>query len=206
MGYVGLSNWSNINKHVKNRNMAVIATKRETKKRELLAADNYMARCCKVVHIGTTEYEKNDTTYENNKAILYFEIIGAAEPTLVSEEVILDTNKDSKFRKLLNTWRGTDLTDEEAEAFDITVLAGKPCMVNVGHETIRYEGGSFDKEKVLSINKMPSSIKCPEGKVAPVVLDYDNWQTEVFDQLPNYIKKKIMASKEYKTKFNHEPI
>lgn len=197
MAYTGVSNWKNL----KYNKMAVIATKRETKKRELLPIDNYMARCCKVIHVGTTEYEKNETTYENNKAVLFFEIIGAAEPTLVSEEVILDTNKDSKFRKLLNNWRGLDLTDEEAEAFDITVLAGKPCMVNIGHETIKYDGGVFDKERILSISKMPSSIKCPEGKQPVAVLDYDNWQDAVFTELPSYIKKKITGSKEYKTLF-----
>lgn len=196
------NNWRNdYSYNIQNKTMAINATKRETKKRELLPVDNYMARCCKVVHIGTTEYEKNDNTYETNKAMLFWEIIGAELPTMVSDEVILDTNKDSKFRKLLNSWRGLDLTDEEAEAFDITVLLGKPCMVNVGHETIKYDGGTFDKEKVLSVSKMPSTIKCPEGKIEVKVLDYEHWNSEVFDELPAYIKKKIVASKEYKEKF-----
>lgn len=197
-------NWrkQNRNKHYNTNNyMAINATKKEKKERELLPADNYMARCCKIVHIGTSEFEKNGSTYELNKAVLFFEILGSEGPFIADREVVLNTAKDSDFRKLLNGWRGQDLTDEEADSFDITVLLDKPCMVNIGHKTIRWDGGSFETEEVLGISKKPGTMTFPAGKIAPVILDYDNWSKEVFDGLPQRYKKKITNSKEYKALF-----
>lgn len=185
----------------KNTNMAVTALKKEKKVRELLPADNYMARCHKIVHIGTTEFEKNGNKYELNKAVLFFEIIGAEVPFVIDHEIVLNTAKDTPFRKMLNTWRGVDLTDEEAEAFEVTALLGVPCMVNVGHKSISYQGGAFDVEVVLSVNKMPRTIICPAGKLPTVVLDYDNWSDAVYNDLPERIKKKIVDSVEYRAKF-----
>lgn len=193
-------NNKNRNKHFNGNNfMAVTATKKEKKVRELLPADNYMGRCCKVVHIGTTKFEKNGNSYELNRAVLFFEIIGSEGPFVIDHEIVLNTDKDTPFRKLLNSWRGVDLTDEEA--FEVTVLLGKPCMVNVGHKSIKWGEGSFDVEVVLGVSKMPSTIKCPDGKMPLTVLDYDNWSDDLYNELPERTKKKIVDSMEYRAAF-----
>jgi hypothetical protein len=191
------------NYNYKNKNeMAINATKVG---RELLTPGGYMARCQKIVHIGTREYESNGSLFQVNEAVLYFELVTAEKPTVLEMIVQLSTNKESDFRKMLNNWRGKDMTDEEAEAFNITVSLIKPCTINVIHKTLPTKaGGSFTKEEIMSVGQIMMDVKCPAGKMPTQVLEYDNWDAEIFEGLTAYIKNKVKASKEYKGMFNND--
>jgi hypothetical protein len=39
---------------------------------------------------------------------------------------------------------------------------------------------------------------------APIKLDFDSWNGEVFSKLPDFIKDKIKTSAEYKAKFSDD--
>lgn len=67
------------------------------------------------------EYEKDGVRVEGPMTI------GAYYTNSLSEKANL--------RKILQGWRGKEFTKEEADKFDISVVLGKPCILNVIHKT-----------------------------------------------------------------------
>jgi len=57
---------------------------------------------------------------------------------------------------------------------------------------------------------MPKGVPCPDQVNKNQILQYDNFDTNLFDSLPDFIKNKVLTSVEYKamtlpntTEMNH---
>lgn len=174
-------------------------------KRELIPAGNYIARCYQMIHIGTVMenfmgegklLNKVRIGWELPTELKVFREEKGEQPYVISAEYTLSLNEKANLRKMLASWRGKDFTEEEAKAFDISVLVGKPCMLNVIHKH-----GVADPSKIYeaigSASPMPKGIQCPPQINPSFILDYDNFDDDKFDSLPDFIKDKMKNSLEY---------
>ena len=191
--------------------MAINATNSSTP-RELIPSGNYVARCYQMLQIGTVEETIMGTPKKLHKVRIGWELPNelkvfkeekGEQPLVISQEYTLSMNEKSNLRKTLASWRGKDFTDSEAEKFDITVLIGVPCMINIIHKPSK--DGSKHFESISSVTPMPKGMTCPPQINKSAVLSFDTFDQELFNSLPDFIKTKIQSSDEYnKMKAPHE--
>lgn len=171
---------------------------------EPIPAGNYVARCYQMIHIGTAEEDINGTIKKINKVRIGFELPTemrvfseekGEQPCVISEEYTLSLHEKANLRKTLESWRGKKFTDKEAEGFDITVLVGIPCMVNIVDNPSKKNGKVYNK--IASISPMPKGIACPPQVNKGFVLDYDNFDMEKFESLPEFLRAKIRKTDEF---------
>lgn len=184
--------------------MAIIASSNSTK-RELIPAGNYIARCYQMIYLGEVMenymgegklLKKVRIGWELPTELKVFKEENGEQPRVISKEYTLSTHEKATLRKVLASWRGKDFTESEAKAFDISVLVGKPCMLNIIHKH-----GVADPSKIYeeigSISPMPRGMICPEQINPSFIVDYDNFDEERFNSLPDFIKDKMKTSLEY---------
>lgn len=168
----------------------------------LIPAGNHIARCYAMVEIGTIKEEagiyagkelhKVRITWETPHECHDFG--KGLQPFSVSKEFTLSMHEKATLRKMLESWRGKSFTDEEAKRFDITKLLGVPCMINVIHKTSG-KGGQYPD--ISSIATLPKGLEAPGQVNASYELSFGNWNQNIFDSLPDFVKNKIKSSKEY---------
>lgn len=184
--------------------MAINATNSGTK-RELIPAGNYAARCYQMIEIGTVNDTISGITKQVTKVRIGWELPTelrvfdqekGEQPLVISNEYNLSLHEKSNLRKMLASWRGKDFTEHEAESFDITVLVGIPCFLNIIHKPKKSDPSQVF-EQIGSISALPKGYLPPEAILKPFVLSYDNWNEEKFASLPDFIKQKMQGSLEY---------
>jgi len=180
-----------------------IVAKNTGSQRELIPAGNYIARCYKMIEIGTVaETVMNETKtlhkvrigWELPNELRVFDTAKGEQPLVIDQEYTLSLNEKSNLRKMLESWRGKGFTEKEAEAFDITKLLGVPCMLNIIHKTSK-AGNTY--EQISSVTAVPKGIPVPPQINKTFVLSYDNFDEALFNSLPDFIKQKMMTSAEY---------
>ena len=185
--------------------MAITATNSGSAPRELIPAGNYIARCYKMIHVGTVEEiimgEKKVLNrvrigWELPEETRVFSEAKGEQPLVIEGEYTLSMHEKSNLRKLLASWRGKDFTEKEAEAFDITKLLGVPCMLNIIHRPSKKDPTKL-YENISGVTALPKSIKCPDQINPTFVLSYDEWDENKFNSLPDFIKQKMQSSVEY---------
>lgn len=187
--------------------MAINATSTSTTPRELIPAGNYVARCYKMIEIGTvpTEYlgvekmkAKVRIGWELPLELKVYSQEKGEQPLVIDKEYTLSLSDKANLRRDLKSWRGKDFTTTEAENFDITKLLGVPCMLNIIHVQ-----GKKDPEKsyeaISSISPLPKGFACPDQINETFIFDFENYDQAKLDSLPNFIKEVIITSNEYKS-------
>tara|TARA_R110002020_G_scaffold328548_2_gene544470 strand:- start:495 stop:1109 length:615 start_codon:yes stop_codon:yes gene_type:complete len=186
--------------------MAIIAKSKGNTERTLAPIGNHLARCVKMIHIGTAEETIQGTVKKLNKVKLSWELPdethvfkeeNGAEPFMVSKEYTLSMSDRANLRKDLESWRGKGFTEKQAEEFDITVLLGIPCMINVIHKTAKSSGNNY--VVVSGITPLPKRVECPEQVIQSFEFNYDD-KFENFEQLDEWTQNKIKETDEYKEK------
>lgn len=178
--------------------MAIYATNSGTQ-RDPVPVGNYIARCYQMIEIGTVReiilgkpktLTKVRIGWELPTETREFRQGDGEKPLVISKEYTLSMNEKSNLRKDLKSWRGKDFTEEEAAKFDITVLLGKACMLNVIHNAKGYE-------EIAGITSLPKGMAAPAQVNKTFELNYDSFNQELFDSLPDFIKQKMQGSLEY---------
>ena len=184
--------------------MAINATNNGTR-RELIPAGNYIARCYQMIEIGTInevilgaskQLHKVRIGWELPTELRVFDEAKGEQPLVISKDYTLSLNEKSNLRKMLASWRGKDFTEAEAKCFDITVLVGIPCMLNIIHKPKKTDPTAIFEE-IGSISAMPKGVMPAAAINKPFVLSYDTWNDEKFQTLPDFIKTKMQGSLEY---------
>jgi hypothetical protein len=190
--------------------MAITAKKGAT--REPVPAGSYPARCYKIIHYGTIPSTyMGEQKYVNTVRIDWelptemrvFDPDKGEQPLSISKEYTLSLSEKSNLCRDLESWRGRQFTDEEANGFDILNLLGKECMLAVGHKTSHSTGNTYSY--VASVSPMPKGMKCPPAINPEFVWDYDeHFDDMVLENMHDFFKDKIKSSVEYSAKM--EPI
>ena len=97
-----------------------------------------------------------------------------------------------KLRGFLEMWRGKAFTEEQALGFDLTLLLGANCNLQLIHKPNK-KGKNYPE--IRSITPIPPNmIRQPEH--TPVYFSFDE-QMNIPESLPDWIKDKIKASEEW---------
>ena len=183
--------------------MSIIAKSSGNTERTLAPIGNHLARCVKMVHIGTAEETIQGTVKKLNKVKLSFELPDethvfkeekGAEPFLVSKDYTLSMSEKANLRKDLESWRGKAFTPKQAEEFDITVLLGIPCMVNVIHKTAKSSGNDY--VVISGITPLPKRVECPAQVIPSFEFNFTD-AFENFELLDQWTQDKVRESDEY---------
>ena len=185
--------------------MAINATTNGNTPRELIPIGNYIARCYKMIHIGTVEeiilgekkiLNKVRIGWELPTELRVFNQDKGEQPLVIDKEFTLSLHEKSALRSVLKSWRGKDFTEDEAKCFDITKLLGVQCMINIIHKPSKKDATKI-YEEIAGITAVPKGITVPAQINPTFCLDYDNFDEVKFSALPDFIKQKMQTSMEY---------
>jgi hypothetical protein len=164
----------------------------------------HMGRCYGVIDLGThinpqhgSKARKILLQWELPTETHVFDEKKGAEPFVVSRQFSLSLNEKGALRPFLTAWRGRDFTPEELNKFDISKLGGLPCLVTVIHK----RDGDKVYANVSQVAALPKAMgECPPSHNKLTILSLDeDYDARVFEALPDWIKKKIQESPEYKS-------
>lgn len=185
--------------------MAITATTKAQAERTLAPAGTFVARCYKMIHIGTIQDEYNGESRWVNKVLIEWELPTemkvfsqekGEQPISVSKEFALSMHAKSTLRAFLTSWRGKGFTEEEAIGFDVSRLVGVPCQLSIIHEPRKNNPGEFFA-KISSVSALMKGFDAPNPVNPAFIFELDHFDQAKFDSLPDWIKAKIMTSKEY---------
>lgn len=184
----------------------------------LIAADNggsfkpvpqgvHMARCYRVIDLGTQETNYQGEVKAQRKILLGWELFGEDEagapltsddgkPMTISKRYTLSLSRNARLRADLESWRGKAFTDQELRGFDVTNLLGAYCMVNVTHDS--RDGKTYSN--IASISPVPAMLKNakPAGVHENQSFDVTEPNMTVFESFHEKLKELIQQSFEWR--------
>ncbi len=101
----------------------------------------------------------------------------------------------AKLRTDLEAWRGKEFRKEELEnGFDFSILLGRACTLTITHA--ERDGKTY--ANIASIGAVPKGQEIPKPCYPLKFLDLGDFDRETFDSLPDWIRKRIEESAEFK--------
>lgn len=161
-----------------------------------------IGRCVRIIDLGTQDETYKGTPKKVRQTMIGWELpnlkMEDGRPFLISKIYTRSLNERANLRSDLENWRGKDLTEEEANAFDERVLLGKCCLLNIVHTEKK-------KAKVTTLMRVPKNADGSPAVIPEQVnesfwfsLDDGQYQQAVYDKLTQWVQGKIKASPEWK--------
>lgn len=171
---------------------------------ELIEAGVHLALCYGVIDLGTQKENFQGEEKLQRKVRLIFELPNLTKefkagegqkPFSIGKEYTLSLSSKSNLYKDLVSWRAKEFTEEELEGFDLSKLLGKPCQVQVIHK----QGKNGDYAMLQNITSIMKGSNYPKSTVnEQVEFSVNEFSKAKFEKLPEYLRKKIEESIEYK--------
>lgn len=163
----------------------------------------HMARCYKLIDLGTQLREFQGESKKSRQVIIGWELPGElmtsgeyeGQPFTTSKFYTLSLHEKATLRAHLKSWRGRDFTPEELAGFDVKNLLGKPCMASI----VTSDKG---RSQVGGVMALPKGMVVPDAVNPPVYfsLDPEEFDQSVFDSFSDKMKALITPSDEYKAR------
>lgn len=176
---------------------------------ELCPAGVHLARCYRIVDLGTQKTEYMGQVKHLHKVMLAWEIHGTDEngdkilmndgrPFAIFKNYTLSWSEKANLRLDLQAWRGKPFSKEEMQKFDLKNVLGAWCMLNVIHRE-----GTTGKTyaNVGGITPVPSVIKhagLPDKVNKDELFTIENPDMSMFNSFSDNLKEKISNSPEWK--------
>jgi len=176
----------------------------------------HLARCYRVIDLGTQESAYLGKVKEQPKVMLQFEVHGEdekgqpivtakGEPMSISKNFTLSLGEMATLRKDLQTWRGREFTPDELLGFELKNVLGAWAMISV----IKAIGGNGKEyTNIAAIMSVPAAIKkagMPEGHNDCKLFSIEELDMALFESFSNGLKEKIQKSPEWKARNGAEP-
>ena len=176
----------------------------------------HLARCYRVIDLGTQKSEYLGTVKHLPKVMLQFEVhgedemgkpivTGKNEPMSISKNFTLSLAEKATLRKDLQTWRGREFTPEELRGFELKNVLGAWAMVSV----IKAAGANGKEyTNIAAIMSVPPAIKkagLPEGFNTPGIFSIDEPDMTMFETFSDNLKQKISGSPEWQARNGQAP-
>jgi len=168
----------------------------------------HLARCYRIVDLGTQQVEYMGETKHQRKIMLGWELHGKddegnelvtsrGDPLAIFKNYTLSWNEKANLRTDLQGWRNKPFTEEEMRRFDISSILGAWCMLNV----IQRPGKNGKMySNVGSIAPVPAVVK--QAGLPPAVNVNQLFRLaepdyELFDTFGKGLKEKIQSSPDW---------
>ena len=173
----------------------------------------HLARCYRIVDLGTQDSTYLGTVKKLPKVMLQFEVHGEDdagkaivtaknEPMSISKNFTLSLAEKATLRKDLQTWRGREFTEDELRGFELKNVLGAWAMVSV----IKAMGNNGKEyTNIAAIMSVPPAIKkagIPQGHNELKLFSIDEPDMALFDIFSNGLKEKIGKSPEWQSRGN----
>ena len=169
---------------------------------------SHLARCYRIVDLGTQKSEYQGQVKYLHKVMLGWEIHGVNEdgtpikmndgrPFGIFKNYTLSWSEKANLRLDLQSWRGKPFTQEEMRKFDLKNVLGAWCMLNV-IERAGQDGKTYTN--VNGVTPVPAMIKqngLPTAVNANELFKIDDPDMEMFNKFSDHLKAKIAASPEW---------
>lgn len=181
-----------------------------------VAPGMHLARCYRIVDLGTQKSEYQGQVKHLQKVMIQFEVHGEddngnplitskGEPMSISKNFTLSLAEKATLRKDLQAWRGRDFTADELRGFELKNVLGAWAMITAAKST-----GNNGKEytNIVSINPVPVTIKkagLPEGFNKLNMFVISDPDMELFETFGNGLKEKIQGSPEWRARNGDMP-
>lgn len=176
-----------------------------------VAPGMHLARCYRIVDLGTQKSEYLGQIKHLQKIMIQFEVHGEddngnalitqkGEPMSISKNFTLSLAEKSTLRKDLQTWRGREFTPEELRGFELKNVLGAWCMITAAKSV---GNNGKDYTNIVSINPVPAAIKkagLPEAFNKASMFVISDPDMELFETFGNGLKEKIIASPEWRAR------
>lgn len=120
-------------------------------------------------------------------------------PQVIGQFFTASMNEKANLRKQLESWRGVAFTDEQAEAFDVSTILGKPCMLSV----VEKPSGDKVYSNIKAISGLPKGIPAPNPEND--LLYYAPDEPAAFKNLPKWLQEKIEKQVKSEEKTYQQP-
>ena len=109
-------------------------------------------------------------------------------PAVIGKTYTASMNEKANLRHHLESWRGKQFTDEEAESFDVSAILGKPCMLTVMHT--QKDGRTY--ANIAGVGPIPKGIsgKTIIPEITPILYAAPD-NTSTYGSLPEWLRGKI---------------
>lgn len=174
---------------------------------KLAPAGTHLARCYRMIDLGTQEVVFNNETKYQHKIQLSWELHGEDEdgnplkmddgaPMSVSKRYTLSLHSKAGLRRDLESWRGKPFTETEAQGFDVTVLLDKWCMLSLIHNAV----GDKTYANIASISAVPNAMRksLPNGLNDLERFDIDDPDMKLFATFHEKLRETIENAPEWK--------
>ena len=156
----------------------------------------HKARCVKIIDLGTQRQEFSGEVSWKRQVMLIWEIPGQdnmnGEPMPISKFYTLSLHEKSNLGADLTSWRGRAFTETEKQGFDISNLAGVPCMLNVVE-------GNNGKARISTIMPLAKGDEMAGQYNETVIFSLNEYQEgniESFNKLSDGIRRMVLRCKE----------
>ena len=154
----------------------------------------YIARCFKIIDLGTQKGSEAFGGKEQHKVMVSWELLDDVKmddgrPFSVSQFYTMSLHEKATLRRDLEAWRGRKFTDEELDGFDLKTVLGAYCMLQVVHSA----DGKYANVNAIMAHKGDK----PTAVNPNVSFDLDEPDMTIFDSFGDGLKLKIQASPEW---------
>ena len=160
----------------------------------------YLARCIKVIDLGTQTNEYQGKTSSRRQVVIMRELPtelipegdSAGQPFVVSKFYTASLNEKANLRHDLVNWRGREFTIAELDGFELGNILGVPCLVT-------YTDTENGKRKVTGVTAPPKGTTVPK-QVNPSVmfsLEPEEFDPSIYEGLSDWFKETIAQSPEF---------
>lgn len=176
---------------------------------KMVPPGTHIARCYRLLDIGTQEIVWEGTTKLQLKLRIGWELFGEDDegnpletddgmPLTINKTYTQSLGKKARLRQDLEAWRGAQFTDAELNGFDMDKLLGKYCLLTVIHN----ETGGKTYANVAALASIPNAMKksLPAGVhelQSFSVLDPD---MAIYETFHDKLKETVQKSLEWRNK------
>lgn len=161
---------------------------------------SHIGVCYRVIDLGT-----QDTTYlgqakKTHQILLSWELpnerMSDGRPFSISKKYTYSSSPKSHLRKDLESWRGKKFEDWEFGTFDIGVLVGIGCMLNVVYS----EKGENTYANIAAIMRLPKGTATPPLTNAGACFSLSDrpFNRSLYEALSDRMRDLIAKSPEYR--------
>ena len=176
----------------------------------------HLARCYRIVDMGTQSTTWKGQTKQQPKVMLQFEVhsedadgnpivTDKGEPMSISKNFTASLGENAILRQELENWRSRAFTADELKGFQLKNVLGVWAMLSV----VKEQGNDGNEyTNISSINPVSSQIKkagLPEGHNELKIFDLENPDMALFETFGNKIKEKIQSTPEWNKKILPTP-
>jgi len=116
-------------------------------------------------------------------------------PRAISKQYTLSLHEKANLRHDLESWRGKTFTEKECEGFDVLVLLGVPCMLQILHKN--KDGKTYSNISTITPVAKGTPKKQPENPLRTFSFEDGS---NIPEGTPEWIQKIIEQSEEWQMK------